>query len=87
MNISEQLEKFYSILDVKPVSANAIALYTVLLQIAKLSNSFDSFKVRNQILTSKIKNLSDSALLRARNELIQNGYKTYKKRNKSDGYI
>lgn len=87
MNISEQLEKFYSILDVKPVSANAIALYTVLLQIAKLSNSFDSFKVRNQILTSKIKNLSDSALLRARNELIQNGYITYKKRNKSDGYI
>lgn len=49
MNIGEQLEKFYSTLDVKPVSANAIALYIVLLQIAKLSNNFDSFKVRNQI--------------------------------------
>lgn len=87
MNIGEQLEKFYSTLDVKPVSANAIALYIVLLQIAKLSNNFDSFKVRNQILTSKVKNLSDSALLRARNELIQNGYITYKKRNKSNRYI
>ena len=49
MNIGEQLEKFYSTLDVKPVSANAIAIYTILLQIAKLSNNFDSFKVRNQI--------------------------------------
>lgn len=87
MNIALQLEKFYSTLDVKPVSANAIALYNILIQIAKLSNNFDSFKVRNQILTSKIKNLSDSALQRARNELIQNDYITYKKRNKSDRYV
>ncbi len=87
MNISKQLEKFYSTLDIKPVSANAISLYTILLQIAKLSNNFDEFKVRNQVLTSKIKNFSTSAFQRARNELITNNYITYKKRNKSNGYV
>lgn len=87
MNLEKQLEKFYSTLDIKPISANAIALYNVLFQIAKLSNNFNDFKARNQILTSKIKNLSASALQRARNELIVNNYITYKKRNKSNRHV
>lgn len=83
MNLEKQLDEFYSTLDYKPISSNAIAIYTILLQIAKKTNWIKDFKVANTILTSKTR-LSVSALQRARNELIINNYITYKKRKQSN---
>lgn len=83
IDIEKQLSEFYSTLDYKPISARAIAIYNILLQIARKTDWLTEFKVTNTILMSKIKNLSISALQRARNELINNNYILYKKRNKS----
>ena len=83
INIEKQLDEFYSTLDYKPISSNAISIYIVLLQIARKTGWLTEFKVTNTILMSKIKNLSISALQRARNELINNDYILYKKRCKS----
>jgi hypothetical protein len=79
----KQLSEFYSTLDYKPISANAISIYMVLLQIACKTGWLTEFKVTNTILMSKIKGLSISTLQRARNELINNDYILYKKRSKS----
>lgn len=84
INIQKQLSEFYSILDIKPISANAISIYLVLLQIDCKTDWLQEFKVTNTILMSKIKGLNISALQRARNELINNQYICYKKRNKSE---
>lgn len=81
INQEKQLSEFYSTLDYKPISANAISIYMVLLQIACKTGWLTEFKVTNTILMSKIKNLSLSTLQRARNELINNDYILYKKRN------
>lgn len=83
MDIEKQLSEFYSTLDYKPISANAISIYLVLLQVARNADWIDKIRVSNNILMSKIKGLSISALQRARNELIYNKYIEYKKRNKS----
>lgn len=83
LNIEKQLSEFYSTLDYKPISANAISMYLILLQIDCKTDWLVEFRVTNTILMSKIKNLSISSLQRARNELINNGYIEYKKRNKS----
>lgn len=83
IDIEKQLSEFYSTLDYKPISASAIAIYNILLQIDRKTDWLTEFKVTNTILRSKIKNLSISALQRARNELINNNYILYKKRNKS----
>lgn len=83
IDTEKQLAEFYSTLDYKPISSNAIAIYLVLLRIASNTGWLEEFKVTNTILMSKIKNLSISALQRARNELITNNYILYKKRNKS----
>ena len=83
MNLEQQLDEFYSTLDYKPISSNAIALYFVILQITKNANWIDEVKIANSILPSKC-NLSTSTFKRARNELIANGYITYKKRVKSN---
>ena len=83
MDIEKQLSEFYSTLDYKPLSANAISIYLVLLEIASKTEWRSEFKVTNTILKSKIKGLNISSLQRARNELINNGYILYKKRNKS----
>ena len=83
INQEKQLSEFYSTLDYKPISANAIAIYNILLQIAFKTDWLTEFKVTNTILMSKIKGLSISALQRARNELINNQYILYKKRYKS----
>lgn len=79
-----QLEEFYSTLDYKPLSANAISIYLILLQIACKTDWLNEFKVANTILMSKIKGLNISALQRARNELINNKFIKYKKRIKSE---
>lgn len=81
MNIEKQLNEFYSMLDISPISSNAISLYLILMQIIKKSNWKENIKIANSILMSKTK-LSISALQRARNELIINNYIRYKKRNK-----
>lgn len=83
IDIQKQLSEFYSTLDYKPISSNAISIYLMLLQIACKTDWLSEFKVTNTILMSKIKNLNISALQRARNELINNDYIIYKKRNKS----
>ena len=79
IDIQKQLSEFYSILDFKPLSANAISIYLVLLQIASKTDWLYEFKVTNTILMSKVKGLNISALQRARNELINNQYILYKK--------
>ena len=80
MNYTNQLEKFYSTIDYRPLSTNAIALYQFLLHMAYVLNWPDYIKVSNNILTSKLK-MHISSLQRARNELIQNNFISYKKRN------
>lgn len=82
MNLEQQLDEFYSSLDYKPVSSNAISLYLIIMQIIKKSGWKDDVKIVNSILMSKSK-LSISAMQRARNELITNEYIKYKKRYKS----
>ena len=82
MNIEKQLDEFYSMLDIFPISSNAISLYLILMQIIKKANWKENIRIANSILTSKTK-LSISALQRARNELITNGFIKYKKRYKS----
>ena len=83
LDMQKQLAEFYSSLDYKPISANAISIYLILLQIDSKTDWLYEFKVTNTILMSKIKGLSISSLQRARNELITNDFIKYKKRNKS----
>lgn len=83
IDLEKQLSEFYSTLDYKPISANAISIYLVLLEIARKTDWLCEFKVTNTILMSKVKGLNISALQRARNELINNDYILYKKRSKS----
>lgn len=84
IDIEKQLAEFYSTLDYKPISANAISIYLILLQIDRNTDWLNEFKVSNTILLSKIKNMNLSALQRARNELINSNYIFYKKRHKSE---
>lgn len=79
IDIQRQLDEFYSTLDFKPLSANAISIYLVLLEIDRKTDWLYEFRVTNTILMSKVKGLSLSALQRARNELINNQYIFYKK--------
>ncbi len=81
IDYKKQLLEFCSTLDYNPISANAIAVYTCLLHIASKVGRINEFKVANNTLMSKIKNLNISALQRARNELINNGLIKYKKRH------
>ena len=83
IDIEKQLSEFYSTLDYKPISANAISIYIILLQIACKTGWLTEFKVTNTILMSKVKGLSISTMQRARNKLINNDYILYKKRYKS----
>lgn len=84
LNYIMQLNEFYSTIEYKPISANATSIYMYLLNIANKLNWMSDFKVANTILMSKCKVNNSSALQRARNELIVNGYIKYKKRNKSN---
>lgn len=79
IDIQRQLDEFYSTLDFKPLSANAISIYLVLLEIDRKTDWLYEFRVTNTILMSKVKGLRISALQRARNELINNQYIFYKK--------
>lgn len=81
MNYIKQLNEFYSTLDYKPLSANAVAIYMFLLHIANKTGWLEEFKVANSTLISKC-SLNMSSLQRARNELKTYGYICYKKRFK-----
>lgn len=84
IDMEKQLSEFYSTLDYKPISANAISIYLILLQIDCKTEWLTEFKVTNTILMSKVKGLNISSLQRARNELLNNEYISYKKRCKSE---
>ncbi len=86
MDYEKQLNEFYSTLDYKPVSSNAAAIYGFLLNIASRVRWISEFKVANSVLMSKF-NLSLSAVQRARAELINNNYITYRKRKESKRYF
>lgn len=77
--VESQLSELYSILDCQPISANAISIYVVLLQVARLVGRDDELRVPNTKLISNVKGLSLSALQRARNELINSNLILYKK--------
>lgn len=79
MKLEKQLTAFYSMLDYKPISSKAIAMYHVFLQVACMLNWPTKFKLANKTIISKVKDLNESSLKRARNELIVNKYITYKK--------
>lgn len=78
INYIKQLNEFYSTLDYKPLSTNAISLYGFLLHVANKTGWLDEFRVANTTIMSKCK-LNTSALQRARVELINNNYIKYKK--------
>ena len=82
VNYIKQLNEFYSTLDYKPLSDKAIAIYGFLLHIANKTGWLEEFKVANSTLMGKCR-LNISALQRARNELITQGYIGYKKRIQS----
>lgn len=84
MNYIKQLNEFYSTLDYKPLSAEAIAVYCLLLQIANKTGWIEEFKVANSILMSKC-NISIDVLKTARNKLKTQGYINYTKgKNQND---
>jgi len=78
INYIKQLNEFYSILDYKPLSTNAISVYGFLLHIANKTGWLNEFRVANTTIMSKCK-LNTSALQRARVELINHDYIKYKK--------
>ena len=84
MNYIKQLNEFYSTLDYKPLSAEAIAIYIILLQIANKTGWIEEFKVANIILMSKC-NISIDVLKNHRNKLKTLGYIDYiKGKNQND---
>lgn len=80
MNYIKQLNAFYELLIVNPLSSSALCLYSTLLHINNKCNWIAEFTVANSTLQS-FTSLSRMALGRARNELIQKGYIKYKKGN------
>ena len=76
MNYIKQLNEFYSTLDYKPLTAEAISIYFMLLQIANKTGWIDKFRVANTILMSKC-NIDKQKMIRARNNLISQGYILY----------
>ncbi len=77
MNYIAQLKGFRKARLIKPLSANSICLYFILLEYVNEINFLPWFTVANSTLTGLSK-LSDSALKRSRNELVQKGFIQYK---------
>lgn len=88
MNYIKQLNAFYELLIVNPLSSSALCLYGALLHINNKCNWITEFTVANSTLQT-FTSLSRVALDRARNELIQKGYIKYKKGsgNQSGKYL
>ena len=78
MNYIKQLNELYTTLDYKPLTAEAISVYFVLLQIANKTGWIDEFRVANIVLIGKC-NISIDELKTARNKLKTLGYIDYTK--------
>ncbi len=78
MNYIKQLNAFYELLIVNPLSSSAVCLYGVLLHVNNKCNWITEFTVANLTLQT-FTSLSRLALDRARNELVQKNYIKYKK--------
>lgn len=85
---TKQLDAFYSLVDFKPLSSNAISMYNFLLHIAYNIEWVNEFTVANTTIMSKLR-LTLKELQTARNELITKKYIIYKKgsnQNKAPRY-
>ena len=85
---TKQLDAFYSLVDFKPLSSNAISMYNFLLHIAYKIEWVNEFTVANTTIMSKL-HLTQKELQTARNELITKKYIIYKKgsnQNKAPKY-
>ena len=78
MNYLTQINTFYELLPLNQINANSQSLYFSLLHMNNKCNWIEDFTVANSTLMV-FTGLNISALQRARNELIQKGYITYKK--------
>ena len=84
MKYMKQLNEFWRIQTLEPISSNAKLLYLALLNINNMGNWEKEFRVNNDFLVL-LSGLNISALQRARNELEQKGYIKYKKGKKNQG--
>ena len=82
MNYMKQLNEFWRIQTLEPISSNAKLLYLALLNINNMGNWEKEFKVNNDFLIL-LSGLNISAFQRARNELEQKGYIKYQKGKKN----
>lgn len=78
MNYIKQVNTFYKFLPDNPLSSNAQCLYMYLLNKNNELGWKKEFKIANSIVCG-FTNLNISSLQRARNELIQKNYISYKK--------
>lgn len=82
MNYMKQLNEFWRIQTLEPISSNAKLLYLALLNINNMGNWEKEFKVNNDFLVL-LSGLKISSFQRARNELEQKGYIKYQKGKKN----
>lgn len=80
MNYLAELKAFYDRLELNPLPSPAIALWHALMSIANKTGWQQEFTVALSILVLK-SGLSESAVKRARNRLVQDGFITWKSRN------
>lgn len=78
MNYISQLNGFYDLLYVKPLSPIAICLYSILFHINNKCNWKERFTVANMTVQG-LSGMSRNQVQKARNELIQKGYIEYQK--------
>lgn len=78
MNYISQLRGFAAARDQRPIGANAILLYFILLERANAAYFPKQLCLSNSTLQGS-SGLSETSLIRARNELAQKGYIIYKK--------
>lgn len=78
MNYLKQINAFYKLIQINPLSCNAQGLYNYLLNKNSELGWIKEFSISN-LVACGITNLSRIALDRARNELVQKGFIQYKK--------
>lgn len=80
MNYIAELKAFYDRLELNPLPSPAIALWHALMSIANKTGWQQEFTVAISVLMLK-SGLSESAVKRARNRLVQDGFITWKSRS------
>lgn len=80
MNYIAELRAFYDRLELNPLPSPAIALWHALMSIANKTGWQQEFTVAISVLVLK-SGLSESAVKRARNRLVQDGFITWKSRS------